>query len=194
MSPLEILFLAWALSMDAFAVSVAIGIRCCVVSRAQICRLSLSFGFFQFLMPVIGWYLGASVRSYIETWDHWLAFVLLVFVGGKMIVDALRPGEQDAACPDPTRGGSLLMLSLATSLDALAVGLSLAFAGRPIWAPALSIGVICALLTITGLRLGCMASSFSRLGSRATLAGGIVLICIGLKILYEHQASAQLAL
>ncbi len=193
MSLLEILFLALALSMDAFAVAIAIGIRCCVVSQAQIWRLSFSFGFFQFLMPVIGWYLGSSVRAYIEAWDHWLAFALLAFVGGKMIVEAVRPGEEAASCPDPTRGGSLLMLSLATSLDALAVGLSLAFAGRPIGAAALGIGIICALLTFAGLRLGCMVSSGSRIGPHATLAGGVVLIGIGLRILYEHGGFTQLA-
>ncbi len=188
MSSLEIFIMAWALSMDAFAVALAMGIQLCVVSPMQVGRLALSFGFFQFFMPVLGWYLGSHVRSYIEQWDHWLAFGLLSFIGIKMIREALQGSADDTSdtCKDPTLGTSLLMLSIATSIDALAVGLSIAFLGYSVWVPALCIGIICAILTTIGLRLGCFASNCSRIGSRAAIVGGIVLVGIGVNILYEH--------
>lgn len=174
--------------MDAFAVALATGIRLCVVNRRQSFRLSFHFGLFQFFMPVVGWFFGLSLREYIEAWDHWLAFVLLCFVGGKMIWEAFEKDDEqaDAVCVDPTKGLSLILLSFATSVDALAVGLSLALLGAGIWAAAISIGIVCAVLTFVGLQIGRMVSGASILATRAELAGGLVLLGIGLKILYEH--------
>ncbi len=189
---LHLLLLALALAMDAFAVAVTTGVQLscqqgCVTPR-QVFRLAFYFGLFQFLMPVIGWLAGLSVRDLIENWDHWVAFGLLALVGLKMIHEALSTAKKDdpeKAC-DPTRGFSLLMLSVATSIDALAVGLSLSLLGAPIWTPALVIGVVCAAVTACGMYIGRKAASMSRLGHRAGLIGGLVLIGIGLRILWEH--------
>ncbi len=184
MAILEVLLLAAALSMDAFAVALASGIRLCAVSRVQTFRMAFAFGFFQFFMPVLGWFLGKQVRSWIEDWDHWLAFALLGFIGIKMIHEALS--GDDETCADPTKGASLLILAVATSIDALAVGLSLAFLGHDVFVPALIIGLVCAAFTIAGLRIGCFAADACRLGRRAAILGGVVLIGIGTRILYEH--------
>lgn len=184
----EILLLALALSMDAFAVAVATGIRLRCATPRQSFRLAFHFGLFQALMPIIGWFAGIHVREYIESFDHWLAFILLSLVGLKMIRDALNHEEgTDDTCLDPTRGLSLVVLSVATSLDALAVGLSLALVGDPIWMTATAIGIVCALFTLLGLHIGRIAAkAASHLGSRAALSGGVVLILIGLNILREH--------
>ena len=177
----ELFALAVALAMDAFAVSVCSGCALKRVTTAHFLRLSLTFGFFQFLMPVIGWTLGLTVRGFIETWDHWLAFALLAWIGGNM----LRGGGEEEACTvDPTRGGRLFVLAVATSIDALAVGVSMAFMSVHILASAAVIGVVAFALSVTGglvgRRLGCL---FQR---RAELTGGLVLIAIGVKILIEH--------
>ena len=136
MTFLELFLIAVALAMDAFAVSVSSG---CVVrtpTLAHYARMAGAFGFFQFLMPVIGWYLGLTVRPFIEAWDHWIAFALLLWIGGSMIRSFFQPSEEEDSCAkDPTRGSNLLLLAIATSIDALAVGLSLAVLQIPIWGP-----------------------------------------------------------
>lgn len=184
----EIFLLALALSMDAFAVAIATGIRLRCATPRQSFRLSFHFGLFQALMPIIGWFAGIHVRDYIESWDHWIAFILLSLVGLKMIRDSLRQEEEeDDTCLDPTRGVSLVVLSVATSLDALAVGLSLALVGDPIWLTAAAIGIVCGLCTLMGLHVGRIAAkAAAHLGSRAALAGGMVLILIGVNLLREH--------
>lgn len=188
--------LAVALAMDAFAVAVATGIRLRVVTRRQTFRLAFHFGLFQFLMPLLGWFLGLTVRDFIEHWDHWVAFVLLALIGVNMLRESLAaPAHSDtgdearhaaAALADPTRGFSLLMLSVATSIDALAVGLSFSLLNMSVWLPSALIGVVCAAFTMTGLHLGKTLSRAELLGRRAELAGGLALLLIGLKILYEH--------
>ncbi len=187
MSYFEILLLAAALSLDAFAVAVASGIRLCAVSGRQTFRMAGAFGFFQFFMPLFGWVLGRQVRGWIEAWDHWLAFGLLCFIGLKMIREAWAGADDNAACVDPTMGRHLFILAVATSIDALAVGLSLAFLGYDIFVPALIIGLVCAVFTVSGLRLGCVAAQTCKLGLRAGVVGGVVLIGIGVKILFEHN-------
>lgn len=186
MSPLVLIGIAVGLSMDAFAVAASASVSLSPVSPRQIFRFAFHFGLFQALMPIIGWMAGVSVQQYIHLWDHWIAFGLLVFVGVKAIVLALRPGEDRSMRNDPTRGTTLVMLSLATSIDALIVGLSFAMLGVRIWTPALVIGVITAGLTWFGMVIG------SRLGRRFGLPmeilGGLVLIAIGVKILAAHLA------
>lgn len=138
MSLYTVVLLAVALSMDAFAVAVASGCSLRSPRPRHYVRLSAAFGFFQFFMPVLGWYLGQSVRSYMEDWDHWIAFGLLAWVGGSMLRSAfVALKNREASCPavDPTAGSNLVVLSLATSIDALAVGLSFAMLQEPIWAP-----------------------------------------------------------
>ncbi len=180
----ELFALAVALAMDAFAVSVCSGCALKRVTTAHFLRLSLTFGFFQFLMPIIGWTLGLTVRGFIETWDHWLAFALLAWIGGNM----LRGGGEEEACTvDPTRGGRLFVLAVATSIDALAVGLSFSFLNIDVWGPSVLIGVVCAVITACGLLAGKLLARADVFGRRAEFAGGCVLIGIGLKILYEHS-------
>lgn len=185
MGIIEILAIAIALAMDAFAVAVATGLklRC---SLTQTVRMAGAFGFFQFSMPVVGWFLGLSVRSYIESFDHWVAFVLLLFVGGKMLREAWKGAGEDE-CSDPTKGATLVLLAIATSIDALAVGISIAVLKVDIWYPALVIGLVCFCISAAGMHIGRMVvREGSSLAARANALGGLVLIGIGVKILWEH--------
>jgi putative Mn2+ efflux pump MntP len=180
---LSVLFIAVALAMDAFSVSLASGCVLETVSFRPTFRLAFHFGLFQFLMPILGWLAGTSVVSYIAGYDHWLAFGLLVFVGGRMIRSALDP-EHAAFTSDPSRGMTLVILSVATSIDALAVGLSLAVLRIGIWYPSLVIGIVAAAFSVAGVHLGCRLSRV--FGKRVELLGGAILIFIGLRVLATH--------
>lgn len=183
---LTVLAIALALSMDAFAVSVSASATIGSVNWKHYVRLSAAFGFFQFIMPVIGWALGVSVRSYIEAWDHWIAFGLLALVGLNMLREAWGGDEEEKTSGDPSRGIQLFMLAVATNIDAMAVGLSFAVIGVPVWGPALLIGVVCAAVTASGVKLGHILGRSNLLGSKISVLGGLVLIGIGVKILFEH--------
>ena len=187
MDILTILLIAVALAVDAFAVAVAAGVSLCAVNIRQIFRLAWHFGLFQAGMTVLGWVAGLTVRSFTETVAPWLAFILLAFVGGRMIIEAMSDHSDDDTVSDPTKGRTLVILSVATSIDALAVGISFAILKTPVWLPALVIGIVASLLTVIGLRLGCLVGAASRLGSRAEIFGGLVLIGIGINILHEHS-------
>lgn len=177
--------IALALAMDAFAVSVGISMRLGRVTNSQGFRLALNFGFFQFMMAILGWLAGHSILRYIQTFDHWAAFGLLFLIGGKMIYESFRSLEKSKkSVNDPTRGISLLMLSVATSIDALAVGLSFAALQEAILHPAIVIGLVAFLMTIIGTKIGPVIGKVA--GKRAELFGGLVLIFIGVKILFEH--------
>lgn len=187
--------LAVALAMDAFAVCLTTGIHLRCVRFGQTMRMAGAFGFFQFIMPIIGWLLGVRAHKYIENYDHWLAFALLAFVGLKMLKeswDNRGKGQQEYCCQkDPMRGTNLLLLGIATSLDALAVGLSLALLGAEVWLPALLIGVVCFTISVIGIHLGrfvCRLPGLANIGNHANALGGIVLLAIGVKILHEHGA------
>lgn len=186
MNILTILGIAVALAMDAFAVAIATGVSLKDVSFRQTFRLSWHFGLFQALMPIIGWFLGASVRVYIEAYDHWIAFVLLALVGGNMLREAFTPTEEKKHKKDSTKGLTLIVLSLATSIDALAVGLSMSLLQVSIIYPAIIIGVVAGLFTIAGLHLGKKAANMTRLSPIAEIVGGLVLWIIGLDILRDH--------
>lgn len=181
---MTLLGIAVGLAMDAFAVAIATGLALGEVSARQTFRLSWHFGFFQFLMPVIGWMAGLTVERWIAAYDHWLAFGLLGFIGGKMIHEAVTGMDGEKAAGDPTRGVSLVVLSVATSVDALAVGLSLGVLHVRIWQPAVVIGIVACALTAAGMHLGRRLGE--RFGKRMEVAGGAVLIAIGLKILVSH--------
>ena len=170
--------------MDAFAVAIATGIVLGTVSGRQTFRLAWHFGLFQFLMPVVGWMAGLSVERFLSGYDHWLAFGLLGGLGGKMIYEALKGEERENAGRDPTRGVSLVVLSVATSVDALAVGLSLGVLRVGIWYPAAVIGLVACLLTAAGLHMGRRIGE--AIGRRMEIVGGTILIGIGLKILFGH--------
>jgi putative Mn2+ efflux pump MntP len=176
--------IALGLAMDAFSVAIGVSIALGGTSKRQTFRLAWHFGLFQALMPIIGWLAGTSVRPWIERWDHWLAFVLLGAVGGRMIIESIRGDDGKPTRTDPTRGWSLVVLSIATSIDALAVGLSFAALGVQVWTPAAIIGVTAAVMTLLGT-LGGRALG-ARFGSRMAVVGGVVLIGIGLWILFEH--------
>jgi manganese efflux pump family protein len=183
MSWLTILGLAVGLAMDALAVAIATGLVLGSPTRGQTMRLAFHFGLFQFLMPVAGWLAGRTVEAYIREVDHWLAFGLLAFVGGKMLWEARRD-EADVRPGDPTRGWMLLVLSVATSVDALAVGLSMAFLQVSIWLPSLVIGLVAFAFTVAGILLGSRVGR--ALGRWPEVVGGLVLLGIGAKILAEH--------
>jgi len=175
--------IALGLAMDAFSVAVATGGALGVVAKRQTFRLSFHFGLFQFMMPIIGWLAGVAVESLIQDFDHWIAFALLGYVGGKMIYESVM-GDDGEPKGDPTRGMSLVALSVATSIDALAVGLSLGLLGVDVFVPAVIIGVVAATLTGIGLQIGRYAGLW--LGPWMERVGGIVLIGIGVKIVLEH--------
>ncbi len=192
MDLLNILAIAVALAMDAFAVSVAAGLSLKTVDVRQTFRLSWHFGLFQALMPILGWGGGYLVRGYIEHYDHWVAFGLLAFVGGHMLKEAFEEDDNGQERKDPTKGLTMVMLSVAVSIDALAVGLSLAVLHVTILFPAVIIGIVALVTTIAGLQIGQKISKFSHLQMYTEILGGIVLIGIGLKILWEHGVFAFL--
>ncbi len=181
-----ILLIALALAVDAFAVALAAGITLPRVTLRHTFRLAWHFGLFQAGMNIIGWGLGVSVRPFIEQVDHWIAFALLAGVGGHMIIEALKHEDKQNRNADPTRGRTMLILAVATSIDALALGLSFAILKVDIWFPALVIGVVATVLTAIGIHLGHFVRNSSKLGSKVEIAGGLVLIVIGLNILHEH--------
>ncbi|MEA1996722.1 MAG: manganese efflux pump MntP family protein [Gemmatimonadota bacterium] len=181
-----IITIAVGLAMDAFAVAVVCSISLPGISARQVFRFAFHFGLFQAMMPVLGWLSGRTVRQYIEAWDHWAAFGLLLFIGVKIIYNSLSGDRGKKWQNDPTRGLLLVTLSLATSIDALAVGLSLAMVGVDIWYPALIIGVVTLVITAAGMLLGTrIGRNVSR---RIEIVGGLILIGIGFKILFMHIA------
>lgn len=186
MNPIILIGVALGLAMDAFSVAIGVSIAQGGTSRRQTFRLAFHFGLFQGLMPIIGWAAGTTVQPWIEQWDHWIAFALLSVVGGRMILDSLRSDPDNPDRPDPTRGWSLVVLSIATSIDALAVGLSFAALGVRVWFPAVVIGITAFLMTLLGTIGGHALGK--RFGSRMAVVGGLVLIGIGVWILVEHLA------
>ncbi len=178
-----VLLLALGLAMDATAVSLGVGTSGQADSPRAIFRLSFHFGLFQALMPLLGWLAGSTIAVFISSVDHWAAFGLLAFVGGRMIREGLDP-DCDSCPPNPTRGGTLVMLSVATSIDAFAVGLSLAMLQVNILYPAVIIGVVTGGLSLAGLLLGNrLGAAF---GKRIEILGGVILIGIGLRVLVSH--------
>ncbi|MEW5772732.1 MAG: manganese efflux pump MntP family protein [Thermodesulfobacteriota bacterium] len=182
MSLYEILAVAVALAMDAFAVSCATGCSLERVGNGRALRMAAVFGGLQALMPVIGWGAGLAVRDFVTGAAPWIAFGLLVWVGGKMLWEALH-AEEGGERADNTRGLRLLALGVAVSIDALAVGLSLSLVQVSIWLPVAVIGLVAAGFTVLGLHLGCRVARATRLGVYAEILGGLVLIGIGVKVL-----------
>ena len=180
---MEIIFIAFGVSMDAFAVSMGTGTTEYTNSRRAKFRLSFHFGFFQFLMPILGWFLGASVAPFIASIDHWIAFLLLLFLGTRMIYSAIHP-EIKIIEKNPTTGINLILLSLATSIDAFAVGFSLAMLKIRIWYPSFIIGCTTGTLSLLGIHLGNKLSK--KFGCRMEIIGGGILVIIGLRILITH--------
>lgn len=178
-----ILLIAVSLAIDAFAVSISNGVSVKGFGKKQAATQGLYFGGFQFLMPVIGWFLGSSVKTYIESVDHWIAFVLLAVIGGNMIRESFGDDEEESGQSVLT-AKVLLLQAVATSIDALAVGISFAILDVNIWWAAGIIGVVSFVLSFCGGMLGKGLGNF--LQAKAEFAGGAVLILIGIKILVEH--------
>lgn len=186
MDAITLFGLALALAMDAFAVALGTGTVLSRLTGRHLFRLGFHFGLFQALMPVLGWLAGLTIIDWVQAWDHWIAFALLAFIGGRMIFEACSDDEKPDD-RDPTRGLNMVMLSIATSIDALAVGFSLSVIGVSIWFPALIIGLVAGILTIIGMLIGKHIGD--RWGARVEIIGGVVLIAIGSKILFEHLLS-----
>ena len=182
------LFTGLGLAMDAFAVSVAKGLTMKKLNLYQACIIGLFFGVFQAVMPYIGWLLGAQFEQYLQNFDHWIAFVLLAFIGGKMLFEAIREKDDETG----ERSGykldikELLVLAVATSIDALAVGVTFAFLGEEynIYEAISVIGVTTFLVSVLGVVIGFFVGS--KYKKKAEIAGGAILVLIGLKILLEH--------
>jgi putative Mn2+ efflux pump MntP len=180
---ISIFLIALGLSADCFAVSLSTSIANRNHSFLQVIKVSFSFGFFQALMPVIGWLAGKTIVDFIASFDHWVAFALLAFVGGKMLWESFH-SEEDEKPADVSRGLLLLTLSIATSLDALAVGLAFAFEDVNIWLASPTIGVTSFVISALGFLIGTRVGKI--FGKRAEVLGGLVLIGIGIRILLEH--------
>ena len=193
MSLFELFLIAVGLSMDAFAVAICKGLGMKKLDMHQALVIGLFFGGFQALMPVIGWFLGAQFASLVTPIDHWIAFILLAFIGGKMLFDAIKGDDESETAKDGegAKGSAprldlreLTMLAIATSIDALAVGITFAFLDVDIVLAASFIGVVTFVLSVIGVAVG------NQFGSRwekpSAIVGGVVLILIGVRILLEH--------
>ncbi len=178
----EILLIAIGLALDAFAVSLAAGAGRKIEGHTGAIRLAFHFGLFQFLMPVIGWFIGFQLEPLVKHIDHWIAFILLSYVGFNMIKNAFK--KSDEIKGDPSKGIYLVILSIATSIDALVVGFSFAMLRVDIWYPSAIIGLVTASLSISGIYLGNILGI--RFGKKMELVGGIILVCIGFKIFISH--------
>jgi len=178
-----VLSIALALSMDAFAVSIASGAAIRDLRPAHALKIGFFFGAFQSIMPVIGWLAGLGMRDFISGFDHWVAFGLLLFIGGKMIRES-RSLEKGGPKSDPLNNAVLLLLAIATSIDALAVGLTFSFLNVSIAVPVLIIGLVTFGISFAGVLIGKRVGRLFE--KKVEVAGGLILIAIGCKILFEH--------
>lgn len=189
MTFVELLLIAIALSMDAFAVSICYGIKNSRFNLRNTLTVAFSFGFFQFLMPLIGWALSSAAHKYIEAYDHWVAFFMLAGIGLKMTWDAVKDDKEESEC-----GGlcstrfmgykTLLWLSIATSIDALAAGVTFGVISGGIIFPCTVIGITTFAFSFVGMKFGAKIGNFA--GKKFAFLGGVVLVGIGIKILLEH--------
>jgi len=169
--------------MDAFSVSITSGVKVKNPNFRHYFRIAFHFGLFQFLMPIAGFYSGVAFQNIIQSFDHWIAFGLLALVGGKMIWESTQIEDEEGAC-DPTRGRTLILLAVATSIDAAAIGFTLAALEIPVLFPSVVIGLICVLFSAVGMFIGCRIGSL--IGRWAERLGGLLLIAIGARILVQH--------
>lgn len=196
MDIVSVLFIAAALAMDAFSVSITSGMVLKKVKMSASSKIGLFFGVFQFVMPCIGYFLGSAFASLITSFDHWIAFILLGFIGGKMLYEAIKDDEKEEEnIKNPLDNKLLTMLAIATSIDALAVGVTFATMGMQVVSPctfsqlallqsAGIIGVVAFLISVAGVHIGGKCGNL--FGNKAEILGGFVLIGIGVKILIEH--------
>ena len=181
----SILLLSVGLAMDAFSVALVAGFGMGKVKLADSLKISGTFGLAHIIMPTVGWFLGSTVLELIQRWDHWIAFLLLAIVGGKMLREGLDENAEEIDAKELLGMTSLLMFTIAVSIDALAVGLSFSVQGLSIWVPSLYMGAGTLIFTFVGLNIGNRTGQ--RFGKRAQVFGGIVLILIGLRIVLAHM-------
>ncbi|MBN1756727.1 MAG: manganese efflux pump [Chitinispirillaceae bacterium] len=183
---LTIFGIALSLAMDAFSVCVVAGVKIGTPTLRHYFRLSFHFGLFQFLMPILGYYGGVMIESIISRYGHWIALIILSFIGAKMLWESFKDTDKNDSLSfvDPSRGMTLVMLSIATSIDAAAIGFSVAALSIPILKPAIIIGIVCAVCSAVGLFLGTIIGL--KIGAWAERLGGVVLIAIGIKIVSER--------
>ena len=184
---IELFLLGIGLAMDAFAVSVCKGLGMRRLNKKQTLIIGLYFGGFQALMPLIGWLLGSQFQKYITSIDHWIAFILLGFIGGKMMIEAIREWNEEETVDvidAPLDHKNMLVLAVATSIDALAVGITFAFLDTPIIEAITIIGITTMIISIIGVVVGNFFGS--RYKSKAEFIGGLILVLLVLKIILEH--------
>jgi putative Mn2+ efflux pump MntP len=187
MDYLTLIGIALGLSFDTFAVSLSCGVVQSRIRFGEAMRIAFVLALFQGAMPVLGYFLGSTVSGYIVSFDHWVAFGLLLFLGARMIREGMK-GESDRPEQDFRKPSVLLTMAIGTSIDALAVGISFAFLDVQIWNAGIIIGAVTFFASMTAVRIG--KSAGSRLGSRVEILGGIILAAIGVKILIEHLTAA----
>lgn len=183
---ITLVIIALGLSMDCFAVAIGTGVCTRRITKPEIFRMAVFFGAFQGLMPMIGWYIGFGFRHIIAAYDHWVAFVLLTFLGIRMIYEGLG-NAHTGKIMNNFHLKTLISLAFATSIDALAVGFSLAFLNISLWISALVIGLVSFLITILGIYIGSLFHK--RIRFNFNILGGVILIGIGIKIFLEHTIS-----
>jgi putative Mn2+ efflux pump MntP len=179
---IELLMIALSLALDAFSLAVSFGMTSLQCSMSSKVRISLSFGFFQFLMPLLGFWLGSSMAQFVNQWDHWIVFAILTMVGGKMIWDGFGK-EENQETEDMSHGLPLLFASLATSIDAFAVGISFALLKKEIYFSSAVIGIVAFSLSFVGVTFG--AHIGKNWIKRPELIGGLAIILIGIKTLLQ---------
>ena len=184
MGIIELILISIGLAMDAFAVSICKGIKMTSKKTWHIIVIALFFGGFQMLMPIIGWFLGSRFESYITSFDHWIAFILLSIIGGKMLIDGIKAEDDEDEGEFKLDLKELFLLAIATSIDALAVGITFTFLNYPIVECMSIIGCTTFIISFIGVYIGKVFGS--KYEHKAEIAGGIILIVIGLKILLEH--------
>lgn len=182
---ISVFLIALGLAMDAFAVSISNGLLLKKIKSSYAVKFGMFFGLFQFIMPIIGWFFAQSFSESIKKYDHWFAFILLCIIGGNMIIEAIRNNENNVYNDkDILSFKNIFVLAIATSIDALAVGISFALIDIDIIISSMIIGIVAFVLSYIGIILGKKIGGFFKKG--AEIIGGIILIGIGIKILIEH--------
>jgi putative Mn2+ efflux pump MntP len=180
----SLILLSIGLAMDAFSVAVIAGFGLGKIKLVDSLRISITFGGAHILMPIFGWVLGSTVINLIQRWDHWLAFILLAYVGVRMLKEGMKKETEEVNANDLMGLASLIMFTIAVSIDAMAVGLSFSLEKYNIWIPSLYMGVSTLIFTFLGLNIG--NKTGQRFGKKAQIIGGLILILIGLRIVLTH--------
>ncbi len=180
----SLILLSIGLAMDAFSVAIVSRFGLGKMKLADSLKVSSSFGVAHIIMPVLGWFLGSTVVTFIQRWDHWLAFILLAYVGGRMLKEGLSEDIKAIEASNLLEFTSLIMFTVAVSIDALAVGLSFSLQGLSIWIPSVFMGLGTFIFTFIGLNIGFKTGQ--RFGKKAQIVGGLILILIGLRIVFLH--------